>query len=97
MTPDRRFLAAGLTVAVAEGVLALVAWPTGLGPYLLATAAATAALTVAMSRLLVPPPDEGEGGLGVDADDPPPPPWWPEFEAAFRAHARERPQDRIPG
>jgi hypothetical protein len=97
MTPARRFLVAGLVVAAGEGVLALAAWPTGLGPYLLATAVTTAVLTVALCRLLAPPPDDGDGGLRVDPEDPPPPPWWPEFEAAFRAHDRDRGPDRVPG
>jgi len=98
VSPDRRFLAVGLAVAVGELVLAAVALPTGLGPYLLATAAATAGLTVLTHRLLRPPPrDPGDGGSAVAPDDPPPPPWWPEFEAGFRAYARDRPADRVPG
>jgi hypothetical protein len=98
MSADRRFLAAGLAVAAAEAVLALVAMPTGLGPYLLATAAATAVLTAAMRRLLVPPPsDPGDGGPGVVPGEPSPPPWWPGFEAAFRSYADDRRPDRVPG
>lgn len=91
----RRFRVAVLGVAVAEAALGLVALPTGLTPYLLACAGATAALAVGAHRLMTPRgddrPDEGGGGPGGGPPpDEPPPPWWPEFEAEFRLLAAER-------
>ena len=100
MTPARRFLVVGLAIATAEGALGLLALPTGLGGYLFACAAATAVLALAARRLVVGPPDEpdddGRGGGGGPPDEPPPPPWWPDFEAAFRAHAAARAPARGP-
>jgi hypothetical protein len=98
MRPARIFILSGLAVAFAEAALAVLAHDTGLMPYLAACAAATVVLAFAGARLLGPD-DEG-GGDGSDGggggpprgpDDPSPePPWWPEFEAAFRAHTRDR-------
>jgi hypothetical protein len=93
MSPARAFLLAGLLVAVGEAALGVVAWPTGLGPYLLACAAATALFAAATHRLIAPP-DDGEGGDGGSrcgpAPDDEPPPWWPEFEREFHAHVQAR-------
>lgn len=95
----RRFRVCVLGVAMAEALLALLALPTGLTPYLLACAVATTALAIGGHRLMAPrgedDGDDGDGpGGGTPLDDPPPP-WWPEFEAAFRRHAAERERDRL--
>ena len=91
---------AGFTVAAVEAALGIAALSTGLAPYLFACAAATVALAVGTRRLLVPPPDDGDepgrGGSPPTGDDPPQPPWWPDFEAAFRAHVRGRERPRQP-
>ena len=100
MTSGRRFLVAMLGVALCEAVLAVVALPTGLGPYLLTCAALTAAAAVGGHRLMVPRGDEPGGGRarpgggGRPPDDDRPPPWWPDFEASFGRHVAERERDR---
>ena len=100
MTASRRFLLTGLVVGAVEALLGVLALPTGLAPYLFACAGASIALALGVHRLLGPaqaePGDEPPGGGGgpPPPDDPPPPPWWPEFEAAFRAYARERGRPR---
>ena len=99
MTASRRFLLAGLVVGAVEALLGVLALPTGLAPYLFACAAASVALALGVHRLLAPrgpgPGDDpGPGGGEPPGDDPPQPPWWPEFEAAFRAHVRERGRPR---
>ena len=92
MSPAR-FLLAGLTVALAEAALGVLALPTGLAPFLFACAAATVVVAVATRRMLdAGPRDEpgGDGGTPRTPDDDPPPPWWPQFEAGFAAHVRRR-------
>lgn len=90
MRPGQRFRAIGLTVAAAEAALGLLL-PTTPTAYLLACAAASAILAIVASRLVEPPPRDDDGGLGTRPQGPDPePPWWPEFEAEFRRHARER-------
>ena len=61
--------------------------------FLLASAMATAVMTLVMRRLLQPRPEDnepGEGGLGGSPEGDPPPSWWPAFEADFRRYARDR-------
>jgi len=98
MTASRRFLLAGLAVGAVEALLGVLALPTGLAPYLFACAAASVGLALGVHRLLAPHGADGDepggGGGGPPPGEPPPPPWWPEFEAAFRAHVRERGRPR---
>jgi hypothetical protein len=99
MAPSRIFVISGIAVALGEAALAVAARGTGLMPYLAACAAVTVVLAFAGARLLGPEDDAGgddsDGGpggppRGPDGDPSPDPPWWPEFEAAFRAHTRDR-------
>lgn len=88
------FRLSGLVVAAAEALLGALLASTVLGPYFWVTAAATAALAVAVPRLMNAPPEGPEGGGGEeDPDDPPP--WWPQFEQALRAYERDRLETRV--
>ena len=95
MSPRTAITAIGCVAATAElglGTLGFAAiGPERIVLFLLASAAATAVMTLGMRRLLRPLPESGgpgEGGPGSGPDDDPPPPWWPAFEADFRRYAR---------
>jgi len=96
MSPRTAITAIGCVAATAElglGTLGFAAiGPERIVLFLLASAAATAVMTLGMRRLLRPLPESGgpgEGGPGSGPDDDPPPPWWPAFEADFRRYARD--------
>lgn len=100
----RPFLLIGLGATTAHALLAAVCAVAGswlLVGFFAACALATAAVMALADRLTGGAPgdedDDGGGGpRGPDPDDGGPP-WWPEFEAAFRRHAAERPRDpRLP-
>jgi hypothetical protein len=93
----RRALLIGLGAAGAHLVLAVVL--PALVAFFVLCAAATLAAAVALARVLgaADRADGGDGGAGHRIDPRPPrpdpgdePAWWPEFEAAFRAHADRR-------
>jgi hypothetical protein len=81
-----------LALALVRGVLG--GDLQGAGVYLVA-ATVTFAFAVAVLPFVVPRRDDGGdddssgGGWGRGGGEPEPP-WWPEFERAFRRHARER-------
>ncbi len=94
MSAARRALLIGLGAAGAHLVLALVlpALVTFFVLCAVATLAAAAALAGVLGAADGADGDDGGGGDGGGPRPPRPDPgdepaWWPEFEAAFRAHA----------
>ncbi len=91
MPRPRPLLLAGLLVTAAEaafGTVAIVAFgPIEIALYPLACAVGTGVVTALGIPLLRPRGGGGDGGSGTKGPEPP---WWPDFEAHFRRHVRER-------